>query len=65
MHLAVYVYDVHPAVSPPRPISLCRPGRTPSAQLTDDDAQVTCNECLGIMERLQLRDYGPTSPDTL
>lgn len=56
MHLAIYVYDVHPAVSPPRPISLCVVGRSPSEQLTDDNAQVTCNECLGIMARLRLTD---------
>lgn len=54
MHLAIYVYWTSPALEEPHAVSLCPGGRSLQEETTDDNAQVTCKECLGIMARLLL-----------
>lgn len=53
-HLRIWLYDYGPPPMQPVPRSLCKIGRGLRDPLTDDNAQVTCRECLGVIRELLL-----------
>lgn len=56
VHLAIYVWWPWetPSTAEAHPASLCPVGRGALAQLTDHNGEVTCPECLVIMDRFLL-----------
>lgn len=53
-HLRIWLYDDGPPPMDPVPNSLCIIARGLREPLTDANGQVTCRECLAIMERYLL-----------